>query len=202
MHYHIAYHFVWIPKYRRKILTGDVQAKTKRLIQSCCDDRHGLTVLEMETDRDHIPVFVSAPPRFSPAQIANLLKGYSSRYLREKFPPLKRVCGPDQLYVGTAGSVSAEVIRRYIHCRIARKIKALSRRAAAAFIPIPSKGWEFSSPSLRGPLCRATADAPNGSTALRTETQVSRRTNPHRTWWVAPLTVLSGIPAMMAFIPM
>lgn len=48
-----------------------------------------------------------------------LLKGYSSRYLREKFPQLKKVCGKEQLwtqsyYVGTAGSVSAEVIRRYI----------------------------------------------------------------------------------------
>ena len=73
----------------------------------------------METDEDHIHVFVSAPPRFSPALIANLLKGYSSRYLREQFPHLKKVCGKDHLwtnsyYVGTAGSVSAETIKRYI----------------------------------------------------------------------------------------
>ena len=117
-HYNIAYHLVWIPKYRRKILMGDVQAEAKRLIEECCD-HHGLTLLEMETDMDPIHVFVSAPPRFSPAMIANLLKGYSSRYLREKFPHLKRVCGREQLwtqayYVGTAGNVSAEVIRRYI----------------------------------------------------------------------------------------
>ena len=117
-HYNIAYHLVWIPKYRRKILMGDVQAEAKRLIEECCD-RHGLTLLEMETDMDHIHVFVSAPPRFSPAMIANLLKGYPSRCLREKFAHLKRVCGREQLwtqayYVGTAGNVSAEVIRRYI----------------------------------------------------------------------------------------
>jgi putative transposase len=75
--------------------------------------------LAVETDEDHIHVFVSAPPRFSPALIANLLKGYSSKYLREKFPQLKKKCGKDHLwtqayYVGTAGNVSAETIRRYI----------------------------------------------------------------------------------------
>ena len=117
-HYSIAYHLVWIPKYRRKVLTGDVQKATKELIAECCE-RHDLTLLALETDQDHVYVFVSAPPRFSPAEIANLLKGYSSRYLRERFPHLKRVCGKDHLwtqayYVGTAGGVSAEVIRRYI----------------------------------------------------------------------------------------
>lgn len=117
-HYSIAYHLVWIPKYRRRVLTGEVQAETKRLITECCE-RHGLSLLAFETDEDHIHVFVSAPPRFSPANIVNLLKGYSSRYLREKFPHLKRVCGKEHLwtssyYCGTAGAVSAETIRRYI----------------------------------------------------------------------------------------
>lgn len=150
--YSIAYHFVWIPKYRRKVLVRQVQLETKRLIQDGCE-RHGgpmdlpkigqpsfevicgcrgifvkgcpilgrfvlgLTLLEIETDIDHVHVFVSAPPRFSPSQIANLLKGYSSRYLRERFPHLKKAYGQEQLwtqsyYIGTAGSVSAEVIRR------------------------------------------------------------------------------------------
>jgi len=76
--YNIAYHFVWIPKYRRRILTGEVQAETKQLITECCE-RHGITLLAMETDEDHIHVFVSAPPRYSPANIAELLKGYSSK---------------------------------------------------------------------------------------------------------------------------
>jgi putative transposase len=117
-HYSIAYHLIWIPKYRRKILTGEVQAETKHLIMECCV-RQGLTLLALETDIDHIHVFVSAPPRFSPAQIANLLKSSSSRFLREKFPHLKKVCGKEHLwtssyYVGTAGAASAETIQRYI----------------------------------------------------------------------------------------
>ncbi len=116
-HYSIAYHLVWIPKYRRRVLTGEVQVEIKRLITECCQ-KHGLIILTTETDEGHIHVLVSAPPRFSPALIANLLKGYSSRFLREKFPHLKKVCGKEHLwtssyYVGTAGAVSAETIRRY-----------------------------------------------------------------------------------------
>lgn len=117
-HYSIAYHLVWIPKYRRAILTSDVEKATRELITECCE-RHNLTLLALDTDQDHVHVVVSVPPRYSPAEIANLLKGYSARYLRERFPHLKRVCGKDQVwtqayYVGTAGSVSAEVIRRYV----------------------------------------------------------------------------------------
>ena len=116
--YSIAYHLVWIPKYRRRVLTGEVSAETKRLIEECCA-KHGLTVLALETDDDHIHVFVSAPPRCSPAWIANLLKGYTSRSLRERFPKLRKLCGKDHLwtstyYCGTAGAVSVETIRHYI----------------------------------------------------------------------------------------
>ncbi len=57
-HHTLAYHLVWIPKYRRKLLTDEVQAETKRLIRECCE-HHGLTVLALETDIDHIHVDVA-----------------------------------------------------------------------------------------------------------------------------------------------
>src|SRR5215469_12943621 len=117
-HYTTAYHLIWLAKYRRRIFTGEVQKETKRLIQECCDQQ-GLTLLAIETDEDHIHVLVSAPPCFSPALIANHLKGYSSRFLRAKFPHLKKICGKEHLWtssydVGTAGIGSAETSRRYI----------------------------------------------------------------------------------------
>lgn len=117
-HYQIAYHFVWIPKYRRRILTDDVAAATKEAIRECCE-LHGFTLLALETDIDHVHAFVSAPPKDSPAKIVGLLKGHSSRRLRQKFPQLAKRTGRDQLwtqayYVGTAGQVSAEIIRHYI----------------------------------------------------------------------------------------
>lgn len=117
-HYQIAYHFVWIPKYRRKILQGTVETRFKELVFECGKKYH-LRILALETDIDHVHCFISATPSWSPAKIVGYLKGYTSRYLREEFPCLKRKCGKTQLwtvayYVGTAASVSQEVIRRYI----------------------------------------------------------------------------------------
>jgi putative transposase len=117
--YSIAYHFVWIPKYRRRILLGDVQAATKVSIEECCT-LHGFTLLALETDEDHVHAFVSAPPKDSPAKIVGLLKGHSSRRIRAQFPTLAKRTGKEHLstsayYVGTAGAISAETIRRYIN---------------------------------------------------------------------------------------
>lgn len=116
--YSIAYHFVWIPKFRRRVLTGDIQKAFKEILKDVCD-KHGFTLLEAETDEDHVHVFVSASPRHSPAMIANILKGATSRELRLRFPRLLKMVKKDALwtqayYVGTAGNVSVETIRRYI----------------------------------------------------------------------------------------
>ncbi|EQD74689.1 transposase IS200-family protein, partial [mine drainage metagenome] len=87
-HDQIAYHFVVIPQYRRKILVGAVDAVCKALIAACCN-QHGLRLLALETDSDQVHCLVSAPPRWAPATLAGLLKGYTSHKLRERFPNLQ-----------------------------------------------------------------------------------------------------------------
>ncbi|MDN5364544.1 MAG: REP-associated tyrosine transposase [Eubacteriales bacterium] len=120
-HYNINYHFVWIPKYRRKILVGPVAEELERLIRKVCDERE-VEVLSLSIQPDHVHLFVSAPPRHAPSVLINTIKGYTSRYLRQKFPELSKQTGPRlwtrTYYVGTAGTVSAETIQRYIaECR-------------------------------------------------------------------------------------
>jgi putative transposase len=117
-HYSIAYHFVWIPRFRRRVLTGEIQKAFKKILGDLCI-KHGFKLLAAETDEDHVHVFVSAPPRYSPAMIANILKGATSRKLRLQFPKLlskvkRNALWTQAYYVGTAGNVSVETIRRYI----------------------------------------------------------------------------------------
>jgi len=116
-HYNINYHFVWIPKYRCKILVGPVAEELERLIRKVCDERE-VEVLSLSIQPDHVHLFVSAPPRHAPSVLINTIKGYTSRYLRQKFPELSKQTGPRlwtrTYYVGTAGTVSAETIQRYI----------------------------------------------------------------------------------------
>lgn len=78
----------------------------------------GVEVLSLSIQPDHVHLFVSAPPRYAPSVLINAIKGYTSRYLRQRFPELGEQTGvrlwTRTYYVGTAGTVSAETIRRYI----------------------------------------------------------------------------------------
>ena len=114
-HYNLNYHFVWIPKYRRKILVGDVAEMLQQLIEEVAE-RNNIEILSLSIRSDHVHLFVSAPPRYSPAQLINLFKGYTAKKLLERFPHLRTRHGlwTRSYYVGTAGTVTVETIRRYI----------------------------------------------------------------------------------------
>jgi len=110
----INYHFVWCPKYRRKVLVGPVK---DRLEEVLCElaEKMDFKTLSLEVMPDHVHLFVSTLPRHSPAGLLNSIKGVTSRRLRQDFPELrKHALWTRTYYVGTAGQVSAETIRRYI----------------------------------------------------------------------------------------
>lgn len=120
--YRIGYHFVWIPKYRRRILTPEVEATVKAAIASACETAD-MALLALETDMDHVHAFVSAKPSVSPADAVRVLKGASSRAVRKQHPDIASTCGERALwaqsyYVGTTGDMSAQTVRHYIeHCQ-------------------------------------------------------------------------------------
>lgn len=115
--YNINYHMVWIPKYRRPVLVDSVKDRLLAMFQTIAQNNE-LEILEAQVMPDHVHLFVSALPRHSPAWIANAFKGPTARWLRQEFPQLeKQIRGKlwtRTYYVGTAGHVSAETIKRYI----------------------------------------------------------------------------------------
>ena len=116
--YTIGYHFVWSTKYRKNVLTGKVEAFLKILFQAIALE-YGFTIDTMEVMPDHCHLFIVAHPKYSPSIIAKLLKGISARKLFQAFPLLKKRLWNGHLwnpsyYVGTAGSLSQETIKRYI----------------------------------------------------------------------------------------
>ena len=115
--YNLNYHIVWIPKYRRKLFTGQMEFRLGEIIRESCI-RNNISVLALEIMPDHIHLFVSAPPRWSPSEIVNIIKGYSSRKMRQEFLQLKKMI-KDELwtrtyFIGSAGTVTSETIRKYI----------------------------------------------------------------------------------------
>ena len=117
--YNINYHVVWSVKYRRKILTKEVEEYLKTLVFQIAEDK-GFTVHLFETgEGDHVHCFVSAPPKMSVTNIVKYLKGITGRKLSERFPEIRGKLWKGELwnhsyYVETIGSVSEENIRRYI----------------------------------------------------------------------------------------
>jgi putative transposase len=118
--YNINYHLVWCPKYRGGVLTGAVAERLLELIGEIAEMR-GFDILASEVMPDHVHLFVAAPPKYSPADLAKLFKGITSRRLHQELSGQIRskIWKPGTLwspsyYAGTAGNVSGEVIKRYI----------------------------------------------------------------------------------------
>ena len=111
------YHFVWIPKYRRKVLTGEIAEYTKEVLRTIAEELD-CEVLALEVMPDHIHLFVNCPPRYAPSYLANYFKGKSARLILKKFPELKKATNGKlwtrSYFVSTSGNISSETIKKYI----------------------------------------------------------------------------------------
>ena len=114
--YKIGYHLIWCPKYRRKVLVGDVEARLRELIMEKAEEI-GVSVEELQIMPDHVHLFVKAPPTISLHRIVQQLKGYSSHEMRNQFKSLRTrlpTLWTRSYYVESCGHISEETVRRYI----------------------------------------------------------------------------------------
>ena len=110
---------VWSVKYRRKIITPEIEEFLKKTAFDIAEDK-GFTVHLFEAgEGDHVHCFISAPPKLSITVLVKHLKGITGRKLFEAYPEIREKLWKGQLwnhsyYVETIGSVSEENIRKYI----------------------------------------------------------------------------------------
>jgi len=73
-------------------------------------------ILALEIMPDHIHLFISALPRYSPSELINVIKGATGRKIGQKFPQYKQKGSvwTRAYFVATAGNVSSETIKKYI----------------------------------------------------------------------------------------
>jgi putative transposase len=117
--YDLKYHIVWAPKYRKDVLVGEV-AQTVEMLFRQIAEAYDIEIDTMEVMADHVHLFLSAPPRYAPARIVQILKSISARELFARFPRLRRRLWGGELwedgyFVRSVGdAVTAEIIQRYI----------------------------------------------------------------------------------------
>ena len=116
--YSIQYHFVWVTKYRYKVLTREIGLRTKELVRQCCESRE-IKILKGHVSKDHVHILVSSPPKLSPSKTMQYIKGRTSRKLQDEYPELKKRFWGNHLwgrgyFCATVGAVTEEQIKEYI----------------------------------------------------------------------------------------
>ena len=112
----INYHFVFCPRYRRKIfLISNVERRFKELVKIKCKELE-IEIIAIECDKDHSHMFLNCPPALSPSGIMQQIEGYTSKILREEFVELSKMPGlcTRSYFVSTAGNVCSETIKKYV----------------------------------------------------------------------------------------
>lgn len=111
------YHIVFIPKYRRKVLFGQVRADIREIIKKLCEYKN-IEIVEGAVCSDHVHLCVSIPPKESVSDFVGYLKGKSALMIFDKHPELTskwtKSFWARGYYVATVGNVTEEAIKRYI----------------------------------------------------------------------------------------
>ena len=111
-------HLVWVPKYRKPVLIGDVAIRVRDLLRQIAAE-HELEIVSGKVARDHVHLFICYRPNQPVSQMVQQPKGISSRVLLQEFPHLrKRFWGKHFWARGylavSSGTITDEMIREYI----------------------------------------------------------------------------------------
>lgn len=111
--YSCKYHVVWCPKYRRPVLVDGVDVRLKELVTEICDEHH-FDLIEMEVMPDHVHLLLEVDPQFGIHKAVKLIKGTTSRILRDEFPWLRSrlpSLWTNSYFVSSVGGAPLEAIK-------------------------------------------------------------------------------------------
>ncbi len=116
--YQCHYHFVFIPKYRKPVLRGEVGTRLRDLVREICKSLD-IVILKGHVRPDHVHLLLSVPPTLSPSRVMNAIKGKSSVRLMREFRTLSKAFWGRHLwargyFVATSGNVTDDVVAHYI----------------------------------------------------------------------------------------
>lgn len=130
--WHCQYHIVWTPKYRLRILEGDVAHEVSHCVRSFSDQKK-CEVNELNVQKDHVHLIVMIPPKLSVSDYMGIIKGRTAIRVFNKFRTLKKKPYWGNKFwsrgycVDTIG-LDEEKIRRYVQYQEAKERQAESRQ--------------------------------------------------------------------------
>ena len=111
-------HFVFTPKYRRKVFNGEHIEFMRTIFENVCAG-FGVELAEFNGEADHVHLLVNFPPHVQLSKLVNSLKGVSSRLLRKQFPGIEKKYWKDVLwsrsyFAASCGGAPLEIIKQYV----------------------------------------------------------------------------------------
>jgi len=116
--YSLYYHLIFVVKYRRKVISPEIDDFIKQKIREI-SDTFDVQILAIESDRDHIHILFKATPKLDIPRYVNALKTITSREIQRKFPEVKKklwngVFWSPSYFLATSGQVTLDVLKRYV----------------------------------------------------------------------------------------
>jgi putative transposase len=109
---------VWITKYRKKILTGDVALKLREIVREICASE-SVEIIRGSVSSDYVHLFVSIAPKVTISRLVQKLKGSTSHKLMMTFPSLQKQYWGRHMWARgyfccSSGNITDEIIKNYI----------------------------------------------------------------------------------------
>ena len=116
--YDLKYHIVWITKYRKPILRGEISKRVRELIRQTSASMD-VYIVKGHISKDHVHLLVSLPPRVSVRKYVQRVKGRSSRRMMEEYRELNKMYWGRHMwargyFAASTGNVTDEIIAEYI----------------------------------------------------------------------------------------
>jgi len=116
--YDLKVHLVFVTKYRKKVLRGEIAKRTRSLIREICL-ANDIQIIKGHISKDHVHLLLSYPPRLSVSKIAQYVKGKSSRRLMQEYKELSRKFWGQHIWARgyfavSTGNITDKVIKEYI----------------------------------------------------------------------------------------
>jgi len=116
--YECKYHIVFCPKYRYRILEGDIGSYVKQEIYRLCNQKADVEVLEANVQADHVHLVLVIPPKYAVSQLMGYLKGKLALRVLSRYPQLRKRYWGNHLwsrgYCVTTIGLDEDKIRKYV----------------------------------------------------------------------------------------
>ena len=116
--YRHQYHVVWIPKYRQRILKGELKTFIEQRLFDIHQYHPDIEIEKYSIQGDHLHIVIIIPPKYSVSSIIGKIKANTSREIRKHFKLIRKIYRRNEFwspgFFSSTVGIDEEVIKRYV----------------------------------------------------------------------------------------